>query len=153
MILRLQQAKKMIQLLKTTSLILCISFNVFACQNKKVTNTMNEENIKTQPADTGRLLSIANLELTDSSRKVVAWFFETPQVFELNLNSEKEQHLYKLLKEAKEKQLPVNVHSIAIRDKNIIDSVMPATAAQINEFNKMRSQRQQPVPVPPPPHN
>ena len=112
---------------------------------------MNEEN--KQSVDTGRLLSVANLEQTDSGRNVIAWFFETPQVFEFSLGSEQSQLFFKILKEAKEKQLPVNVHSTPIRDKNIIDIVAPATEDQINRYNQERNKQQQPVSVPPPAHN
>jgi len=103
------------------------------------------------PADTGRLLSVANLEQTDNGRKVIAWFFETPQIFEFSLDSEKAKSIFKLLKEAKEKQLPVNVQSTFKQDKNIIELVIPATEAQINRYNKEKAQRQKPVRLPPPP--
>ena len=114
---------------------------------------MNEKTSNQQAADSGRLLSVANLEQTDSGRKAIAWFFETPQIFEFNLDSEQAQQIYKLLKEAKEKQLPVNVHSTVIQDKNIIDLILPATGAQIIRYKNEKAQRQQPVSVPPPPHN
>lgn len=114
---------------------------------------MSEENINKQPADSGRLLSVANLEQTDSGKRAMVWFFETPQIFEFSLDSEQAQQIYKLIKEAKEKQLPVNIHSTTIQGKNIIDRAIPATSAQINNYNKERAQRQQPVSVPPPPHN
>jgi hypothetical protein len=143
--------REMIQFLKIVALIFCIL--VFSCQNKKATKTMSEENTNKQQADSGRLLSIANLEPTDSGRKIVTWFFETPQVFEFSLDAENAQQFYKLLKEAKENQWPVNVHSSTIQDKNIIDMITPATEEQIKQYNKEKAGRQQPKTVPPPQHN
>jgi hypothetical protein len=150
---RLQQCKSINKYVKVVTLFSCISLIGFACQNKKATKAMSEENINKQPADSGRLLSVANLEQTDSGRRAMVWFFETPQVFEFSLDSGQSQQIYKLIKEAKEKQLPVNIHSTAIQGKNIIDKAIPATSTQINNYNKEKAERQQPVSVPPPPHN
>ena len=113
---------------------------------------MNEKISDQQPADTGRLLSVANLELTDSGRHVIAWFFETPQVFEFNLGPDQSERFFNILKESKVKQLPVNVHSSVVQGKNIIELVTPATQAQIDRYIKEKAQRQKPVSVPPPPH-
>jgi hypothetical protein len=124
-----------------------------ACQNKRHAKTMSEKIPDHLPADTGRLLSVANLQQTDSNRVVIAWFFETPQVFEFSLDSEKAHQYYKLLKEAKEKQLPVNVHSSAIQDKNIIDMVTAATEEQLKQYDTEKANRQKPVKVSTPPHN
>jgi hypothetical protein len=139
--------------LKIATLILSITIVAYACQNKKAAKTMSNENINNQPADSDRLLSVANLEQTDSGRKVIAWFFETPQVFEFKMGSEQSLLIYKLLKDAKEKQIPVNVRSIAEGGKNIIENVLPATNAQIKEYNKEKAQRQQPIKMNEPPHN
>ena len=153
MITGLQQRIIMNKFLTIAAILFCVANIDYACQNKKAIKAMNEEGINKQPADTNRLLSVANLEQTDSGRQVIAWFFETPQVFEFSLDSEKTRQFYKLLKEAKEKQLPVNVHSTVLQDKNIIDLILPATEPQINRFKNEKAQRQQPVSVPPPPHN
>ncbi len=135
--------KKMSMFLIIATLLLCFVFIFYACQNKGLTKTISEEKVVTD-----RLLSVANLEQTESGRIVIAWFYETPQVFEFSLGSVKSQQIYKLLEEAKEKQLPVNVRSIAIQDKNIIDLVIPATEAQIKRYKKEKSQRKLPVVTP-----
>jgi hypothetical protein len=134
------------------SSLVCIIL-LFACQTKRTTKAMNENQINEQLAPTDRLLSLANLELTDSNRKVIAWFFETPQVFEFNLDSEKAENIYKILKEAKEKELPVNVRSKAQKDKNIITLVIPATEEQVNHFKMEKAQREVPIKITAPPHN
>jgi hypothetical protein len=114
---------------------------------------MKDKNKKEQLTSTDRLLSVANLELADSSRKVIAWFFETPQIFEFKMGSEQSLLIYSLLKEAKEKQLPLNVRSTAEGEKNIIEKVLPATNAQIEKYKKEKAQRQQPIKMNKPPHN
>jgi hypothetical protein len=150
---RSQQRKATNRFLSIAAILFCVAINVYACQNKKATKAMNEENKDKRSVETGRLLSVANLEQTDSGRKVSAWFFETPQVFEFSLGSEQSQRFFKILKEAKEKQLPVNVLNIVKEEKNIIVLVTPATEDQVNHYNQERIKRQQPVSVPPPPHN
>jgi hypothetical protein len=150
---RLVQPGKMNLFLKITALLFCITIIAYACQNKKTTKSMSEKKIIKEPDSTSRLLTVANLEQTDSGRNVIAWFFETPQVFEFSLGAEQSQQFLKILKEAKEKQLPVNIHSTTIRDKNSIDIVTPATEDQINRYNQEKAKRQQPVSVPPPAHN
>jgi transcriptional/translational regulatory protein YebC/TACO1 len=113
---------------------------------------MNENQMSEQLASTDRLLSLANLTLTESNRKVIAWFFETPQVFEFNLDSEKAENIYKILKEAKEKELPVNVRSTFQNDKNIIIQIIPATEEQVKHFIKEKAQREDPTKISTPPH-
>jgi hypothetical protein len=152
MITRLQQHKELNLFLTIGILLICVSIINYACQTKRTNKTMSEEKSDQQPLDTGRLLTVANLEQADSSSNVVAWFFETPQVFEFRLGTEKSQGIYNLLKEAKEKQLPVNVYSSVIQDKNIIDLVKPATEVQIHLYNNEKAQRQQPVRIPQPPN-
>ena len=56
------------------SSLVCIIL-LFACQTKSTTKVMKEKQINEQLVPTERLLSLANLELTDSNRKVIAWFF------------------------------------------------------------------------------
>jgi hypothetical protein len=133
------------------AILFCITMNVNACQDKRPIKTMNEKNSNQETADTGRLLSVANLELADSGRNIIAWFFETPQVFEFRLGTEQAQLNFKHLKDAKEKQLPVNVFCRYEPGKNSIEKIVPATEAQINQYNKIKAQRQQPVKLPPPP--
>lgn len=106
-----------------------------------------------------RLLSIANLALSEDSddRKVIAWFYETPQVFELSLQLLDNEHdtnnksFYKMLQEAKAKELPVNIHSSLKLDTNMIDLVIPATKEQIDQYKKEQNLKQKAVEVPPPP--
>jgi len=152
MMTRLQR-KAMNRFLSIAAILFCVAFNVYACQNKRPPKKMSEKISDQLPADTDRLLTVANLEETDSGRKVIAWFFETPRVFEFNLDSGQSQQFFKILKEAKEKQLPVNVLSIVKGGKNIIALVTSATKDQINRYNQERAKRQQPVRVPPPANN
>jgi hypothetical protein len=152
MITRLDDRKEMHMFLKIAALLFCVAIIVYACQNKRPSKTMSEKKLSEQPADTDRLLSVANLEQTEGGQKVIAWFFETPQIFEFSLGSEQAQSIFNLLKEAKEKQVPVNVRSTFKQDKNIIDLVIPATEAQMKRYNKEKAQRQQPDSIPPPPH-
>lgn len=112
---------------------------------------MSEKNTSPVTADSGRLLSVANLEQTDSGRKIIAWFFETPQVFELDLLPGQAQHFYHLLKEAKENKRPVNIYYTPSPGKNSIDRVAPATPAQLELFEKTKAQQQKADTVPRPP--
>jgi hypothetical protein len=153
MMIRLQHRKAKNNFLSIAAILFCVAIHVYSCQNKKATKAMNEENKNKQSVETGRLLSVANLEQTDSGRQVIAWFFETPQVFEFSIGTEQSQHFFKILKDAKEKQMPVNVLSIVKGDKNIIVMITSATEDQINRYNQERGKRQQPVIVPPPAHN
>jgi hypothetical protein len=131
--IRSEFIKEMNQHIAIAATIFCAVFIFYSCQNKKTAKTMNNENINKQPADSGRLLSVANLEQADSGRKVIAWFFETPQVFEFRMGSDQSLLVYKLLKDAKEKQIPINVRSITDGGINIIENVLPATDAQIKK--------------------
>lgn len=152
MITLLRQHKELNLFLTSGTLLIYVSIINCACQNKRTNQTMNEKQINEQLAPTDRLLSLANLELADSNRKVIAWFFETPQVFEFNLDSEKEKQKYEILKEAKQKQLPVNIRSSFQNDKNIIILIIPATEGQIKHYLKEKAQREVPIKSPPPPH-
>ena len=124
---------------------------IYACQNKRPAKTMNEKELIPEPDSSYRLLTIANLEQVESSRKVIAWFFETPQIFEFSLKTEQAKQNFSLLKDAKEKQLPVNVTYTSSSGKNIITLILPATPVQLNEYNKEKNQRAEPVRMPPPP--
>jgi hypothetical protein len=134
-------------------LLFLLSDSINSCQTKKNINVMNDKNINGQVASTDRLLSVANLELADSSSRVIAWFFETPQIFEFKMGSEQSLLIFSLLKEAKEKQLPLNVRSTAVGEKNIIEKVSPATNEQIEKYKKEKAQQQQPIKINKPPHN
>lgn len=122
----------------------------YACQNKKTNPSMNEQDLNPQQSDSGRLLSVANVEQTDSNRKVIAWFFETPQIFEFNLEGEEAQNMFRLLKKAKEMQSPVNVYSTAVKGINRITRITPPTEAQLSDYKKNKALREQPAAVPPP---
>jgi hypothetical protein len=153
MIAILQQGNKANKYLKIFAFLCWLTMIGIGCQNKRNSKTMNDKKSEQQPAGSVRLFTVANLEAADNGRNVIAWFFETPQIFELNLVSDQAKQFYKLLQEAKEKQLPVNVHSTVIQDKNIIDIITAATKDQIEQYNKEKAKHQQPASVPPPPHN
>ncbi len=123
----------------------------YACHDKKQDKKMDTPaSTPQQTGDTGRLLSVVNLEQTDSGRKVIAWFFETPQVFEFSTDSTGAQNMLSQLKEAKEKQWPVRVHVVSDKDKNRITKVTPATEAQVADYKKSKARQEQAIPVPPP---
>jgi len=111
---------------------------------------MNKEKPEEQTLNKDRLFTVANLEETDSGQKLIAWFFETPQVFELSLGTAESQQNFDFLKEAKEKQLPVTVRSNATDLKNIIEKVIPATETQINLYKIEKLKHQEPDRVRPP---
>jgi hypothetical protein len=122
-----------------------------SCQNKRPAKGMSEKNTTPATTDSGRLLSVASLEQADSGRKIIAWFFETPQVFELDLAPAQAQHFYHLLKEAKENKRPVNIYYTPSPGKNSIDRVTPATPAQLQLFEKTKAEQQKADTVPRPP--
>jgi len=134
------------------AILFCFGILFYSCKNKQHHTIMTEKKTEQPPIATGRLLSVANLEQTDSSRNVIAWFFETPQIFEFSLETEQAQQNFSLLKEAKEKQQPVNVRYTSSSGKNLITLIIPATLAQLNQFNKEKSNRAEPVRMPPPPN-
>jgi len=123
----------------------------YACQYKKTNTSMKEKEPNTQPADSARLLTVANAEATANGTMITAWFFETPQIFEFNLvNNEQAQQMFSLLKAAKEKGVPVNVYSTTAGGKNIITRIAAATEVQLVQYKKDKAMREQPAPVPPP---
>ncbi len=125
---------------------------IYACQNKRPAKNMNEKEPAAGPDSSYRLLTIANLEEVNSGMKVIAWFFETPQIFELDLKTNQATRIYDLLKEAKEKKVPVNVHSIPVQDKNIISMVLPATENQLIQYNKQKYRQEKTDQIKPPDH-
>jgi hypothetical protein len=129
---------------------LAVAMMVAACESNKNTKVMTEQNATRQPADTFRLLTIANLEKTDSNRKAVAWFFETPQVFEIEWGTPPGEMMLQLLEEARKNQQPVNVRYNSTGEKNMIESVMPATAIQLKNHNEEKAKRETPSVVPKP---
>jgi hypothetical protein len=147
-----KQVKMKNKFFSIAAILFIVAISVYACQNKKATKAMSEENLIKQPVDSGSLFSVANLEQSDSGRRAVAWFFETPRIFEFSLATDQSRHFYNMLKEAKEKQLPVNVQTRVEEDKNMIVLVTPATEDQIIRYMKEKGQHQQPVKVTPPPN-
>jgi RecG-like helicase len=136
-----------------TAMVYFAATFVYACQNKQHHNVMNDKKTSQQPVATDRLLSVANVELTDSGRNVIAWFFETPQIFEFTLETEEALQNFNLLKEAKKKQQMVNVScKSSSSGKNIITLIIPATRLQLNQYYKEKAQRSGPVRLPPPPN-
>jgi hypothetical protein len=133
--------------LLTAAMIFGASMMLYACQNKRTVKTMNDKMI-TEPDSSYRLLTIANLQQADSGQKVIAWFFETPQIFEFSLQTEEAPGIYNLLNEAK--GLPVNIQSKSEAEKNTITRVIPATTKQLNQYNQQKSQREKAVQIKPP---
>jgi len=135
------------------ALFLVVVLASCAGQGQKNNNPMDKQELNLQQHDTTRLLSVANLERSDSNGKIIAWFFETPRVFEFNLDNKEAQSMYDLLNEAKEKQLPVNVSVTSNKEGNSITKVVPATEAQLAAYKKEKAGREQPTPVPAPKNN
>ena len=136
-----QQQKKISWLLAALTMLSGIVLPATACQNKKKFNTMSEQTIPAEPADTTRLLTVANLEQTDSGRKLTVWFFETPQVFEFSIHSETDKQHVLLLKQAKETQTPVNIQAVVVQGNNIITRIFPATETQIIQYQNREKER------------
>jgi hypothetical protein len=134
------------------ALVFCTVITSCAGQGQKNNKPMDTQETQPQQRDTTRLLSVANVEQQSNAGKVIASFFETPQVFEFTFDN-KGQSMFNLLKEAKEKQWPVNVHSTSDKNGNRIINVLPATEAQLAAYNKEKAGRVQPVPVPVPKNN
>jgi predicted HTH transcriptional regulator len=144
--------RETIKFLTPVAIIFFVVLFIYACQNKRPAKTMNKKALAPGPDSAYRLLTIANLELINSGMKVIAWFFETPQIFELDLNTNQATRIYDLLKEAKEKKVPVNVHSIPVQDKNMIIMVLPATENQLIQYNKQKYQQEKADQIKPPDH-
>ncbi len=121
-----------------------------SCENKNTSGSMNNKISATQVTDSVRLLSVAQLQQTDSGHKAIVWFFETPQVFELELANEKFRSYYTLLATAKKNKLPVTISYLSSPEKNSIVLVNPATPAQVKTYLKEMSQRVPAGSVPPP---
>ncbi len=85
------------------------------------------------PANTDRLMSVANVYYTDDGKNVEAWFFETPSVYEFSINSPNAKSNFENLEYAKENKIPVNVRVAAI-GRTMIDLIIPATPEQIATF-------------------
>lgn len=135
------------------ALIFCIVITSCEGQGQKNNKPMDTQQTKPQQRDTTRLLLVANIEQQSNTGKVIASFFETPQVFEFTLDNKNGQNMLSLLKEAKEKQWPLNVHTIADKNGNRIINVLPATEAQLADYKKEKAGREQPTPVATPKNN
>lgn len=145
--------RRQIPVFISIAVVICFAaIVIYACQNKRPAKTMNEKELIPEPDSSYRLLTIANLEQVENGRKVIAWFFETPQIFEFSLETEQTQQNFSLLKEAKEKQLPLSIRFTSSSGKNIISHIMPATQAQLNLYNKEKYKRAAPVRLPAPPN-
>lgn len=128
----------------TTIMLLFPTIILTSCYNSNTTERMKKDEF-TQISDTFRTLTVVALEQTES--KVYVTFFETPQVFELSLEDAQGELNYKMLTEAKEKQLPVNVFTIIKQDKNAINRIQSLTETQMNQYLKKRDERQTATPV------
>lgn len=138
--------KNMIIFLTITTLFIVIIFN--SCHRHDTKRVDSKEKQSLQQSNVSeRLLTVAMLEKNDSGQTVLVTFFETPQIFEFNLYTSQDMENYKVLKTAKEMQLPVNVRITASSDKNTIDLALPATDDQVDHYNLEKSQRQTTTPV------
>jgi hypothetical protein len=144
------QRREINKCLTLVAMIFFAAIFVCACQNKRAAKTMNDKESICEPDSSYRLLTIAKLEQAGKGIKAIAWFFETPQIFELALNTNQAQGMYNLLKEAKQKGLPVNVRGMYTQNKNMIIMVIPATENQLNQYTKQKSQLQKAWQIKPP---
>ena len=143
-----QPVKNMSTYIPVGLLLLLIMFLFFSCYGNNSKKEKSNENALQQPqTDTGSLFSIAAIEQIDSGHKVVVTFFESPRIFEFSLGTAQSDENYKLLKWAKEKQVPINVQISTVRGINTIEKVLPASDEQVRHFNEEKSKRQTATPV------
>ncbi len=125
-------------------LILSI-FGFISCQkNKTDTNTLSgspeNQEAATLPG-TNRLLSVANVYYLPDGKRAEAWFYETPLVFEFSAADAHAKVNFAILKNAKEKKLPVHVQLVD-NTENIIDKITPATEEEVSAFNAELAKRE-----------
>lgn len=108
----------------------------YACNKTSDKALVVEEPLTLKSSD--RLLSVANVYYANNGKTVTALFFETPLVHEFNAGIKNSVQYYNLLKEAKEKKLPINVR-VSDPQLGLIEAVIAATPEQIKAFNDSKA--------------
>ena len=140
---------KNILLLSTVLLFLSAMQLLHTCHHSLKTEAMKNEG-PIQAVCTERLFTVVYLAPREGGQKVQVTFFETPQVFELSIKGVKNEQDYKLLMEAKEKKVPLNVCIGEGQEGNTIRTVRSATPEQSTEYFKQKNERRAAKPVPKP---
>ncbi len=123
----------------TVTLLLGVSLLFNGCERETPISPVESSPVTL--TNTDRLLSVANVYLTEDGNKVEAWFYETPQVFEFSIESPNGKSNFEMLKSAKEKKGLVNVRLID-NVENMIDKVSSPTSEQIANFKTKVSKRE-----------
>jgi len=103
-----------------------------------------------QTAENRRLLTVITIYKSDDQNRFEITFLETPMVFELTLATAQDSLNYKMLIEAMEKKLPLNIIITTEQNKNSIHKVFPATDEQMKYYHKEKSEGKGAMPVPKP---
>lgn len=116
---------------------------IYGC---KKDNIIPSENALLTLSGTDRLMSVANVYLTDDADKAEVWFYETPVIFDFSVRTTVGKNNFEMLKYACEKKLPVNIRTIA-NVENMIDRVFPPTTEQLAAFKAEMATREVALPA------
>lgn len=111
---------------------------IYGCKKE---NIVPSENSPLTLCSTDRLLSVANVYLTDDADKAEVWFYETPVIFDFSVRTTIGKNNYEMLKYACEKNLPVNIRTVA-HVENMVDRVFAPTSKQLADFKAEMSKRE-----------
>jgi Glutaminase len=109
----------------------------YACKKTTDKAPVVEEALTLRSSD--RLLSVANVYYTNGGKTATALFFETPLVHQFSSSSKNSTVFFNLLKDAKEKGLPINVR-VSDPQNGFIEAVIAATPEQIKAFNDSKAE-------------
>jgi Glutaminase len=105
---------------------------------KKTADKVPEKAEVVLPGASDRLLTVANVFNAADGKTVTAWFYETPLVHEFSRSSANAEKFFSILKDARERSLPVNVR-VAASQEGLIESVIPATDEQVRAFKEAKA--------------
>jgi Glutaminase len=135
-----------IRSLSVFAVLLFIIFVAFNSFQRKMNAAEAVKNETRMPGDTDRLFSVANIYYTEDGKKVEAWFYETPLVYEFSAGDPNAKNNFELLKSAKEKNEIVNIRQDG-RVGNRIKGISAATSDQIAKFRAEVLKREKAVEV------
>jgi hypothetical protein len=108
----------------------------YACTKSSDKAPVAEEALTLKSTD--RLLSVANVYYTNAGKTVTALFYETPLVHQFSSSIKNSGQFFNLLKDAKDKGLPINVR-VSDAQGGLIEAVIAATPEQIKAFNDSKA--------------
>ncbi len=117
--------------------VLTIFSSAFFYSCKKTSDKVQDNTVAPVPGANDRLLSVANVFYSADGKTITAWFYETPLVHDISRSGATAEKFFSILKEAKEQNLPVNVRVTAMQE-SLIESIIPATEAQIKAFKEAK---------------